>query len=56
MPGLNYKGTSKYHKLTETMLKRTHFTDTEIDRLADLHAKLMVCTVMNMGCHVIGMT
>ena len=42
MPGLNYKGTSKYQKLTESMIKRTHFTETEIDRLADLHAKLMV--------------
>ena len=42
MPGLNYKGTSKYQKLTETLLKRTHFSETEIDRLADLHAKLMV--------------
>ena len=42
MPGLNYKGTSKYQKLTEAMVKRTHFTETEIDRLADLHAKLMV--------------
>ena len=42
MPGLNYKGTSKYQKLTEAMVKRTHFTETEIDRLADLHANLMV--------------
>ena len=42
MPGPNYKGTSKYQKLTEAMIKRTHFTETEIDRLADLHAKLMV--------------
>ena len=47
MPGLNYKGTSKYQKLTESMIKRTHFTETEIDRLADLHLKLMVRIKIN---------
>ena len=42
MPGLNFKGTNKYQKFSETMLKKTHFTETEIDRLADVHNQIMV--------------
>ena len=42
MPGLNFKGTSKYQKFTDNMLRKTHFTETEIDRLAELHSTIMV--------------
>ena len=43
MPGLNFKGTNKYQKIAETMLKKTHFTESEIDRLSDLHNDIIVC-------------
>ena len=42
MPGLNFKGTNKYQKIAESMLKKTHFTESEIDRLSDLHANILV--------------
>ena len=42
MPGLNFKGTSKYQEFTDNMLRKTHFTEAEIDRLAELHSHIMV--------------
>ena len=42
MPGLNFKGTNKYQKIAESMLKKTRFTESEIDRLSDLHANILV--------------
>ena len=45
MPGLNFKGTNKYQKIAETMLKKTHFTESEIDRLSDLHNDIIVCKI-----------
>ena len=39
---MNFKGTSKYQKFSELMKKKTHFTETEIDRLTDLHKTTMV--------------
>ena len=45
MPGLNFKGTNKYQKIAESMLKKTRFTESEIDRLSDLHANILVRTV-----------
>ena len=42
MPGLNFKGTNKYQKIAESMLKKTHFTEAEIDRLSDMHASILV--------------
>ena len=45
MPGLNFKGTNKYQKIAETMLKKTHFTESEIDRLSDLHNDIIVCNI-----------
>ena len=29
-------------KIAESMLKKTHFTESEIDRLSDLHANILV--------------
>ena len=45
MPGLNFKGTNKYQKIAESMLKKTRFTESEIDRLSDLHANILVTTI-----------
>lgn len=42
MPALNFKGTNKYQKFTELMMKKTHFSETEINRLADVHNQIMV--------------
>ena len=47
MPGLNFKGTNKYQKIAESMLKKTHFTESEIDRLSDLHANILVRMVFS---------
>ena len=49
MPGLNFKGTNKYQKIAETMLKKTHFTESEIDRLSDLHNDIIVCKIDIIG-------
>ena len=49
MPGLNFKGTNKYQKIAETMLKKTHFTESEIDRLSDLHNDIIVCKIYIIG-------
>ena len=46
MPGLNFKGTNKYQKIAESMLKKTHFTESEIDRLSDLHANILVRMIL----------
>ena len=42
MPALNFKGTNKYQKFTELMMKKTHFSETEINRLSDVHNQIMV--------------
>ena len=39
---MNFKGTSKYQKFSDLMKKKTHFTETEIDRLTNLHKTTMV--------------
>ena len=42
MPNMNFKGTNKYQKFSEMMVKSTHFTEAEIDRLAEMHRNIMV--------------